>query len=64
MTTLQVPVRRGRLLLTVTALALCTTPAAAEQTDEDHFQMLGRIILGTGTARVATDTPQAVPAPD
>ena len=51
---------RGRLLSTVTALALCATPVAAQESEEGFFQMLGRIVLGTGTAKVAIDTPQAV----
>lgn len=53
------PARRGRLLSTVTALALCASPAAAQETT-GFFQMLGRIILGTGIAKVAIDTPQSV----
>jgi hemoglobin/transferrin/lactoferrin receptor protein len=55
--------RAGLLLTAATAVALCAQPAAAqEQTGEGFFQMLGRIILGTGTAKVAIDTPQAVTA--
>lgn len=52
------PATRGRLLSTATALALSATPAVAQE--EGVFQMLGRIILGTGTAKVAIDTPQSV----
>lgn len=48
---------RYGLLLSTTLVAF-GSPAAAQ--DEDRFQMLGRIILGTGTAKVAIDTPQAV----
>lgn len=51
---------RRHLLLTATALALTASPAAAQE--ENVFQMLGRIILGTGSAKVAIDTPQAVTA--
>jgi hemoglobin/transferrin/lactoferrin receptor protein len=51
--------RSGRMLSTVAALALLASPAAA-QDGEGLFQMLGRIILGTGTAKVAIDTPQSV----
>jgi hemoglobin/transferrin/lactoferrin receptor protein len=47
------------LLLTTTLIALAGPVAAQE---EGFFQMLGRIILGTGTAKVAIDTPQAVTA--
>lgn len=55
------PAQRGLAL--TTALALClAAPLAAQETDEGFFQMLGRIILGTGTGRVAIDTPQAVTA--
>jgi hemoglobin/transferrin/lactoferrin receptor protein len=53
---------RACLLSTATALALCTAPAVAQESGETVFQMLGRIILGTGTAKVAIDTPQAVTA--
>lgn len=52
--------RTTALITTCAALAL-GTPAAA-QDGEGLFQMLGRIILGAGTARVAIDTPQAVTA--
>lgn len=52
---------RGLFLTTAIALALAA-PAAAQDTREGLFQMLGRIILGTGTGRVAIDTPQAVTA--
>ncbi len=58
MTNRPFPARRGLLLATVAALALTSTPAAAQ--DEGFFQLLGRIILGTGTAKVAIDTPQSV----
>ncbi len=61
MTTHGKPALRGRLLATTTILALCAAPAAAQER-ENVFQMLGRIILGTGTAKVAIDTPQAVTA--
>lgn len=50
----------GVLLSTCAALALATPAVAQEQ--EGLFQMLGRLILGTGTAKVAIDTPQAVTA--
>lgn len=56
---------RRHLLLTATAFALAAQPAAAQEAaaqDESVFQMLGRIILGTGAAKVAIDTPQAVTA--
>ncbi|WP_241427747.1 TonB-dependent receptor domain-containing protein [Fertoeibacter niger] len=39
---------------------LAATPAAAQDQDEGLFTLLGRLILGTGTAKVAIDTPQAV----
>jgi hemoglobin/transferrin/lactoferrin receptor protein len=51
--------RRG-LLLSTTLIALAGPIAAQEE--EGFFQMLGRIILGTGSAKVAIDTPQAVTA--
>ncbi|NBE06438.1 TonB-dependent receptor domain-containing protein [Paragemmobacter ruber] len=51
--------QRARLLCTVPVILLCAAPAAA-QDNEGFFQVLGRIILGTGTAKVAIDTPQAV----
>ncbi len=50
---------RGRLLLTVTMLSLASGPALAQDGD-GVFTLLGRIILGAGTAKVAIDTPQAV----
>ena len=53
---------RTCLLSTATLLALCAAPAAAQEQDDSLFQMLGRIIFGTGTAKVAIDTPQAVTA--
>lgn len=57
------PIRSGahkaRLLCTVPVILLCAVPAAAQE-NEGFFQVLGRIILGTGTAKVAIDTPQAV----
>ncbi|MEZ5755497.1 MAG: TonB-dependent receptor [Paracoccaceae bacterium] len=40
-------------------ILICAGPVAA-QDGEGFFQVLGRIILGTGTAKVAIDTPQAV----
>jgi hemoglobin/transferrin/lactoferrin receptor protein len=55
------PARRGLILTTALALSLAA-PATAQEADEGFFQMLGRIILGTGTAKVAIDTPQAVTA--
>jgi len=61
MTTPLWPARRGLVLTTAIALALA--PAAnAQEAREGVFQMLGRIIFGTGTAKVAIDTPQAVTA--
>ncbi|MGQ0565833.1 MAG: TonB-dependent receptor domain-containing protein [Gemmobacter sp.] len=45
-------------MTTVATLALLAGPAAAQ--DEGLFQMLGRIILGIGTAKIAIDTPQSV----
>ena len=51
--------RRARLLCTVPVILLCAGPVAAQESD-GFFQVLGRIILGTGTAKVAIDTPQAV----
>ena len=52
-----------RALLLATAAALVAGPALAQtQTEiqDSPFQLLGRLILGTGTAKVAIDTPQAV----
>lgn len=54
------PAHRAHMLSTVTVLALCAAPAVAQETEENLFQMLGRIVFGAGTARVAIDTPQAV----
>ncbi len=51
---------RGHLLLSTVAIALIAAPVAAQETDEGVFQMLGRIIFGAGTAKIAIDTPQAV----
>ncbi|MBL9063194.1 TonB-dependent receptor [Tabrizicola sp.] len=62
MTTRCLPGVRACLLSTATALALCAAPAVAQEAKENVFQMLGRIIFGTGTAKVAIDTPQAVTA--
>lgn len=56
------PGLRASLLSTATVLALCAAPAVAQEVEENVFQMLGRIIFGTGTAKVAIDTPQAVTA--
>ncbi|MBN8632932.1 MAG: TonB-dependent receptor [Rhodobacterales bacterium] len=56
------PGPRACLLSTATLLTLCAAPAVAQEADETVFQMLGRIIFGTGTAKVAIDTPQAVTA--
>ncbi len=55
---------KGLLLTAAAAAALCSQPAAAQEATEGggFFQMLGRIILGNGTAKVAIDTPQAVTA--
>lgn len=50
------------LLSTATVLAFSAAPVVAQEADENVFQMLGRIIFGTGTAKVAIDTPQAVTA--
>jgi hemoglobin/transferrin/lactoferrin receptor protein len=50
---------RARLLCSVSVILLCAAPVAAQESD-GFFQVLGRIILGTGTAKVAIDTPQAV----
>ena len=61
MTTPLWPARRGLVLTTAIALVLAA-PASAQEPDEGLFQMLGRIIFGTGTAKVAIDTPQAVTA--
>jgi hemoglobin/transferrin/lactoferrin receptor protein len=54
------PGPRACLLSTATVLALCAVPVAAQEAEENVFQMLGRIIFGTGIAKVAIDTPQAV----
>jgi hemoglobin/transferrin/lactoferrin receptor protein len=59
MSTRRLPGLRACLLSTATLLALSPAPAVAEET---VFQLLGRIIFGTGTAKVAIDTPQAVTA--
>ena len=56
------PRLRACLLSTVTTLALSAAPAVAQDANEGVFQMLGRIIFGAGTAKVAIDTPQAVTA--
>lgn len=56
------PGPRACLLSTATVLALCAAPAVAQEAEENVFQMLGRIIFGAGTAKVAIDTPQAVTA--
>jgi hemoglobin/transferrin/lactoferrin receptor protein len=61
MTTPTRPARRGLVLTTAITLALAA-PTAAQEANEGVFQMLGRIIFGTGTAKVAIDTPQAVTA--
>ncbi|HEX9858537.1 MAG TPA: TonB-dependent receptor plug domain-containing protein, partial [Paracoccaceae bacterium] len=36
------------------------SPVAAQEAEEGLFALLGRLILGAGTAKVAIDTPQAV----
>lgn len=54
------PALRRHLLLTATAFAFAASPLAAQE--ETVFQMLGRIILGSGAAKLAIDTPQAVTA--
>lgn len=58
MTTRHRPALR-RYFLT-TAMILAALPAQAQVQEEGVFQMLGRIILGAGSAKVAIDTPQAV----
>lgn len=58
MTTVPRPALRRHLLLTATAISLIS--AAPARAQEDMFQMLGRLIFGTGAAKVAIDTPQAV----
>lgn len=68
MPTRHTPALRRQLLLSATAIALCiplapgtaAAQAAPQTQDEGLFQMLGRIILGTGSAKLAIDTPQAV----
>jgi hemoglobin/transferrin/lactoferrin receptor protein len=55
--------QRGLFLTTALVLPLAlAAPAAAQEAREGIFQLLGRIIFGTGTAKVAIDTPQAVTA--
>jgi hemoglobin/transferrin/lactoferrin receptor protein len=61
MTTPIRPARRGLVLTTAIALVIAV-PAGAQEAEEGVFQMLGRIIFGTGTAKVAIETPQAVTA--
>jgi hemoglobin/transferrin/lactoferrin receptor protein len=56
------PALRRHLLLSATAIALLATPLQAQ--DNGVFQMLGRIIFGAGSAKLAIDTPQAVSALD
>jgi len=56
------PARSGLFTTAATALVLCSQPALAQDQGDGFFTMLGRIILGTGTAKVAIDTPQAVTA--
>ncbi len=51
--------QRAQLLCSVPLILICAGPVAAQESD-GFFQVLGRIILGTGTAKVAIDTPQAV----
>lgn len=55
---------RRHLLLSATAISLLAIPvgAQAQTQDEGVFQMLGRIIFGAGSAKLAIDTPQAVSA--
>ena len=50
---------RAQLLCSVPLILICAGPVAAQEQD-GFFQMLGRIILGAGTAKVAIETPQAV----
>lgn len=56
--------RLAHLLCSVPLVLLTTAPVTAQEAatppQDGFFQMLGRIILGTGTAKVALDTPQAV----
>ncbi|WP_274961670.1 MULTISPECIES: TonB-dependent receptor domain-containing protein [Thioclava] len=54
---------RMRLFTTVTSLALIAAagPALAQESgSDDGYTMLGRLIYGWGTPKVAIDTPQAV----
>ena len=50
---------RAQLLCSVPLILACAGPVAAQEGD-GIFQMLGRIILGAGAAKVAIETPQAV----
>lgn len=56
--------RAGAVSLLALSAALAAAPATAQTAPQGQgvFTMLGRIILGTGRARVAIDTPQAVTA--
>lgn len=58
------PARSGLLLTAATAAALFAQPSSAQEANRDggFIQMLGRIIIGTGSDKVAIDTPQAVTA--
>ena len=51
---------RGTVFTTLTTVALLAAQPAAAQEGEGAFTLLGRMIFGWGTPKVAIDTPQAV----
>ncbi|MBZ4690567.1 MAG: TonB-dependent receptor [Cereibacter sp.] len=59
MSTGLLPAPRARLFLSTAAILVCAGPAAAQE-GEGPITLLARLIFGTGTERVAIDTPQAV----
>jgi hemoglobin/transferrin/lactoferrin receptor protein len=55
---------KARLLSCAALVSILATPVAAQQTTQpsNPLTMLGRLIFGAGTARIAIDVPQAVTA--
>ncbi|WP_166416911.1 TonB-dependent receptor domain-containing protein [Cochlodiniinecator piscidefendens] len=52
--------RHGALMMSAAVAAFMATPTFAQEAPDGLFTMLGRIVFGVGSERVAIDVPQAV----